>query len=70
MADSPYDLVRVSTPSAHVTVTRAAAELAGLTPLKADAVDRYGKPLPAKPRTTKAGESKTAAATSEKKENG
>jgi|GEM_PF-3128586 len=65
---SPYDLVRVSDPhsGAHVTVTRAAADAAGLTPLKADAVDRFGAPLPAKPRTTKAGEPVAAAA--EKKE--
>lgn len=67
---SPYDLVRVSDPhsGAHVTVTRATADAAGLTPLKSEATDRYGVALAAKPRTDKTG-APTKAATSEKKEN-
>lgn len=72
MSDSPYDLVRATDPvtGAHVTISRAAAEAAGATVLKGDAVDRFGTPLPTKQRITKNGEPAKAAATSEKKENG
>lgn len=45
------DLVRVSDPVlGHFTVTRTRAEALGLTVLKSDAVDRFGKPLAGKPR--------------------
>lgn len=56
---SPYDLVRVQCPDtgAQFTTTRAAANGAGAKVLDKDAVDHAGKPLPAKPRTTKAGQS-------------
>lgn len=52
------DYVRVTDPAngSQVTITRGHAKAAGLKPLDRDAVDRYGVPLPALPRTDKAGE--------------
>lgn len=46
------DFVRVTDPvtGAHVTVTAQRAEALGLKPLKSAATDRFGNPLPAKPR--------------------
>lgn len=46
------DFVRVTDPDtgAHVTVTAQRAESLGLKPLKSAALDRFGNPLPAKPR--------------------
>lgn len=46
------EFVRVTDPvsGAHVTITAAFADQLGLKPLKSAAVDRTGRPLPAKPR--------------------
>lgn len=46
------EFVRVTDPDtgAHVTVTAQRAQALGLKPHKSAAVDRYGNPLPAKPR--------------------
>ena len=46
------EFVRVTDPDtgAHVTVTAQRAEALGLKPLKSAATDRFGNPLPAKPR--------------------
>jgi hypothetical protein len=46
------EFVRVTDPvsKAHVTVAASFAERLNLTPLKSDAVDRAGRPLPAKQR--------------------
>lgn len=46
------DFVRVTDPDtgAHITVTAARAKSLGLTPLKQSGTDRFGNPLPAKPR--------------------
>lgn len=57
MASSPYDLVRVEdTTGAQFTTTRAHAESTGLKVLSKDATDYMGRPLPALPRTDKAGQ--------------
>lgn len=46
------EFVRVSDPVlGHFTTSRVRAESLGLTVLKSDAVDRFGKPLAGKPRT-------------------
>ena len=46
------EFVRVTDPDtgAHVTVTAGRAKALGLTPLKQSGADRFGNPLPAKPR--------------------
>ena len=62
------DLVRVSDPVlGHFTVTRTRAEALGLTVLKSDAVDRFGKPLAGKPRNQIPAPKKTRTETPEPK---
>lgn len=52
MATNPALFVRVSTPAGHFTVPAAVAERAGSSwrPLKQDALDKFGRPLPPKLR--------------------
>lgn len=57
MSASPYDLVRVSTDQGEFTTSRAHAKRAGLKVIDRPATDHSGKPLPGKPRTSKAGQS-------------
>ncbi|KNX38101.1 hypothetical protein [Luteipulveratus halotolerans] len=62
MSAAPYDLVRAEDPDtgAQITITRAGAKSHGLKVLDSkDAVDAAGLPLPAKPRTDKAGQPTT-----------
>lgn len=71
----PSPLVRVTDPVSRVrvTVSAARAKKLGLDPLKQPATDRFGVPLPAKPREDKlrtpVQESEDAKPSDTKKEN-
>jgi hypothetical protein len=60
--------VRVSAPEGEFTIDEGAVKGMGVTVLDKPALDGNGRPLPAKPRTTKAGQKVSASKKNEDKE--